>query len=126
VELGFAGALEPLGLADGPEGALEPFLREPGGSIVRGELQDKRRLELRVPSTGLRVTIALDAAATWWWFPLETLTHEGGPITLREQGTIFLPFWEISLWGEETREILLSLEVTEAREEPIAIIEDDD
>lgn len=77
------------------------------------------------PASGVTVKLTFSEQARLWWFPLDLiLPDESGVLALEPQGHIFLPHWDIALWGGEEQSLQLTLRFEEP-EASEATIEDD-
>jgi len=123
-EMAFGPAVSPVSLSGEGVDPQQFSATEP--PPVMGEAEGYSILELQSPDQRIRFEVAVDQPGRWWWFGIETIHEEEGAAVARSQGTVFMPIWHFSLWGEETRSVTLSLRVTDELETASsAIIEDE-
>ncbi len=120
-ELSFSWPVQGIGLggAPGEEDVWHRFGESPGPAVP-GSLDAASLLALSVPGKNLELRVVLDEPAAWWWFPVETVDGREEP-RVRTQGSVFLPRWELALWGEETKSYRVVLELHDPGEAPSSV-----
>ncbi len=123
-ELSFAWPVQGVGFASGAAGSGEVrhrFVLTDEGTIMRGSIDEASVLLLAVPGRQLEMSVRIDRPAAWWWFPVETVSRRGHRLRLQNQGTVFLPRWELSLWGHETQCFGITYELRDPGEAPASV-----
>jgi alpha-amylase len=76
-----------------------------------GELPEERRLGLRDEFLGLDISLSLDRPATWWRFPIETVSQSEGGFERIYQSSVVFPHWKIRLHPGDKWEMMLRQEI---------------
>ena len=72
----------------------------------------------------VRMELTLNEEAQWWSFVQESVSDVDGQAVVLRQGLVIMPWWEVSLWGDESRALEIRMVIRDAIEEPsIDIIE---